>query len=135
MIGDKQPVIFIIDDDEVMSKYVDSLLKNNGFKRIYTFPTGEECLANLTEKPDIVILDYNLSSSKPMAMNGMITSRKLTDINRMVAIIMLSGEMHEDPNKIFTAKYGLGIHAYFHKNLENMHVLINKVKEIAAGFN
>jgi CheY-like chemotaxis protein len=41
-----------------------------------TYPTGELCVANLSNNPDVVILDYQLDGIVVNAMNGLETLDK-----------------------------------------------------------
>jgi CheY-like chemotaxis protein len=43
---------------------------------IETYPTGELCIANLSNNPDVVILDYQLDGIVVNAMNGLETLDK-----------------------------------------------------------
>lgn len=59
----KLPVILLIDEDErYILRLKDHLIEKLEIKpRIYTFNSGEQCLANLSLRPDIVILNYYFS--------------------------------------------------------------------------
>jgi DNA-binding NarL/FixJ family response regulator len=54
------PLIFVVEDNKAYSKAIQHFLKVNNFGNIQSFSSGEECLRNLRQKPDIIIQDYNL---------------------------------------------------------------------------
>ena len=47
--------IFIVDDDEMLMMMLQDHLKQNSQYTIQSFSTGEACLAQLDQKPDVVI--------------------------------------------------------------------------------
>ena len=59
---------------------------------IETFATGELCMKNLTNNPDVIILDYHLDGIDKGAMNGMDTLDKIKAINPDIPVIMLSSQ-------------------------------------------
>ncbi|MGB7498389.1 MAG: hypothetical protein WA897_00660, partial [Moheibacter sp.] len=54
--------IFIVDDDEMVTTTLSDYLSRDTKHDIRCFQTGEECLKELSQKPDIVVLDYHLNS-------------------------------------------------------------------------
>jgi DNA-binding NtrC family response regulator len=61
MENQDSPLIFIVEDNSIYNRFIESHLRSNKFKRIESFLSGEECLKNLYKKPDIVIQDYLLN--------------------------------------------------------------------------
>ena len=57
-----------------------------------TYPTGESCLANLSNNPDVIILDYQLDGIVENAMNGLETLDKLKAFNPEIPVVMLSSQ-------------------------------------------
>jgi DNA-binding NarL/FixJ family response regulator len=57
-----------------------------------TYPTGELCIANLSNNPDVVILDYQLDGIVVNAMNGLETLDKVKEFNPEIPVIMLSSQ-------------------------------------------
>ena len=87
-------LIFIVDDDPLYCEILADHLKMNPKYRVQTFATGEDCLRQLFENPDLIILDYNLSLVKHDAGNGMqiLDLIKKEDANQKV--IVLSAQEH-----------------------------------------
>ncbi|MEO5945456.1 MAG: response regulator [Chitinophagaceae bacterium] len=84
--------IFLVDDDAVFLKSLEiDFLQQAGFG-VETFPTGELCLANLSNNPDVIILDYHLDGINKNAMNGIETLDKIKEILPDTPVIMLSSQ-------------------------------------------
>ena len=86
--------VFLVDDDNMFLKslehHLQQKLKHN-FK-IKSFSTGEACLKNMEQKPNIVVLDYFLNGQDQHAMNGVHVLEKIKLANPDTAVIMLSGQ-------------------------------------------
>lgn len=86
--------IFIVDDDELFITSLKDLVKKM-FKseiNIQTFSTGEGCLNNFQNPPDLIILDYFLNSNFPDAMNGLKVLKKIKERSPETKVIMLSAQ-------------------------------------------
>ena len=84
--------IFIVDDDEMFTLMLSSQLKRNEQNTVKVFGTGEACLAALTEKPDIILLDFNLNSVSKNAADGMQILQAIKKQNHHIHVIMLSSQ-------------------------------------------
>ena len=97
-MNNDQPVIFLVDDDELyLLRLKDHLTEKLAFSaRIYTYTSGEECLANLNLNPDIIVLDYyftpNDGGKDIKLMNGIELIGRLKELAPDVHLIMLSCE-------------------------------------------
>jgi CheY-like chemotaxis protein len=65
--------IFLVDDDVLFLKLLEIEFLDTGDFEIQTFVTGELCLLELANLPDLIILDYHLDGIDPNAMNGIQT--------------------------------------------------------------
>ena len=84
--------VFLVDDDAVFLKLLEiEFMENNDFE-ITTFETGEHCLENLSQKPDIIILDYYLDGVDRDAMNGLATLDKIKENHPEIPVIILSSQ-------------------------------------------
>ena len=85
--------VFIVDDEPLLTEMLTDFLmeKNPGFE-IRSFPTGEECLKNLYENPDAVVLDYHLNSREKDARNGIDILKEIKKQNKTLPVIMLSSQ-------------------------------------------
>lgn len=84
--------VFLVDDDKIFLKSLEIEFLECENYIIETFGTGESCLLNLDNKPDVVILDYQLDGIDKNAMNGIATLDKIKDFDPEIPVIMLSSQ-------------------------------------------
>lgn len=84
--------LFLVDDDAVFLKLLEIQFLEHADFEILTFATGEFCLANLSKKPDVIILDFQLDGIVKNAMNGIETLDKIKEYNPEIPVIMLSAQ-------------------------------------------
>jgi two-component system, OmpR family, response regulator len=84
--------IFLVDDDAVFLKSLEIEFLQNGDFIIETYATGEQCMQNISNKPDIIILDYHLDGIDKNAMNGMQTLDKIKGFDQDISVVMLSSQ-------------------------------------------
>jgi DNA-binding NtrC family response regulator len=82
--------LFLVDDDAVFLKNLEIEFLNNADFIIETYPTGEKCVKKLSNKPDVIILDYMLDGIDKQAMNGIDTLDKIKAFDSDIPVIMLS---------------------------------------------
>ncbi|MFV8333445.1 response regulator [Flavobacterium sp. XS1P32] len=92
MKNDTKVKIFLVDDDALFLKSLEIEFLDNADFLIETYPTGELCVANLSNNPDVVILDYQLDGIVVNAMNGLETLDKVKEFNPETPVIMLSSQ-------------------------------------------
>lgn len=81
------PSFFIVEDDAFYAELVKNVLKNESYENVTIFHNGEDCLANIDQQPDIVILDYMLGQ-----MSGLHILRKIKEKYPKIQVILLSGQ-------------------------------------------
>lgn len=92
MTNNKKSLLFLVDDDALFLKTLEvDLSQDPGFS-IKTFATGELCLENISQNPDVIILDYYLNSIDTNAMNGIETLDKIYALNPLIPVIILSSQ-------------------------------------------
>jgi two-component system OmpR family response regulator len=91
-MSNKHKKIFIVDDDEMLTMMLEDHLSKNSQYSIQSFGTGEECLTQLEQNPDVVILDFNLDSVEPDAKNGLEILKQIKKGHRGVQVIMYSSQ-------------------------------------------
>lgn len=84
--------LFLVDDDALFLKSLEIDFLQHGDFDIETYATGELCIANLSHKPDVIILDYQLDVIEKGAMNGIETLDKIKGFNPNIPVIMLSSQ-------------------------------------------
>lgn len=92
MKNEKKVRIFLVDDDAVFLKSLEIEFLHHADFAIETFATGELCLAGLSHKPDIIILDYHLDGIDKKAINGVETLDRIKEIDTEIPVIMLSSQ-------------------------------------------
>lgn len=56
----KELSIYLVNDDVFYLSILEQIFRNLGYENITLFKNGADCLDKLSEKPDIVFLDYNM---------------------------------------------------------------------------
>jgi two-component system OmpR family response regulator len=84
--------LFLVDDDAVFLKSMEIQFLQHGDFDIETFATGELCVKSLENKPDLIILDYQLDGIEKGAMNGMETLDKIKTFSEEIPVVMLSSQ-------------------------------------------
>jgi two-component system OmpR family response regulator len=84
--------IFLVDDDPIFQKMLEIEFTEQTQYDIKTFSTGEDCLKNLFQKPDVIFLDYQLNSLSPKAQTGLQILNKIKATNPKTEVVMLSSQ-------------------------------------------
>ena len=92
MNNEKKTTLFLVDDDAVFLKTLEIEFLQHADFMIKTFATGEQCIENLTQNPDLIILDYHLDGIDINAMNGIDTLDKIKLVNPEIPVVMLSSQ-------------------------------------------
>jgi two-component system OmpR family response regulator len=92
MMDENKILLFLVDDDALYLKSLEIEFIDNTESIIKTFPTGELCLENISENPDVIILDYYLNSIDRNAINGLETLDRIKTANQAIPVVMLSSQ-------------------------------------------
>lgn len=84
--------LFLVDDDAVFLKSLEIMFLEHADFIVETYPTGELCIENISNNPDIIILDYQLDGIVKGSMNGLQTLDKIKAIYQDMPVIMLSSQ-------------------------------------------
>jgi DNA-binding NtrC family response regulator len=84
--------LFLVDDDAVFLKSLEIEFLQHADFEIITFATGELCLAQISQSPDVIILDYHLDGIVENAMDGLMTLDKIKAYNPDIPVVMLSSQ-------------------------------------------
>ena len=122
MQNTKNPLIFVVEDNQMYNKLVVSYLKTNKFTNVESYLSGEEALNNMHKNPDIIIQDYLLDG-----MIGIEVLIKAKKINPAVEFIFLSGQDSIDI-AINSMKYGA--YDYIVKDQMALQKMVNKINKI-----
>lgn len=97
--------------------------------KIKKFKNGEECLNHVVEKPDVLILDYNLSRAGSNCANGEIILEKVKKLSGNTKVIMLSAQ--DSVEKAIGAMQK-GAYDYVYKGEKALAKLSNHIHHIGA---
>jgi DNA-binding NtrC family response regulator len=84
--------LFLVDDDAVFLKLLEIEFLQNADFIIETYATGDLCLAKLSNKPDLIILDFQLDGIDKDAINGLETLDKIKAADPNMPVVMLSSQ-------------------------------------------
>lgn len=84
--------IFLVDDDALFLRSLEIEFAEKGDFDVETFSSGELCVQQLSNFPDVIVLDYHLDGINKGAMNGIETLDKVKMIGRNIPVIMLSSQ-------------------------------------------
>ncbi len=91
-MAENKILLFLVDDDALFLKSLQIEFTDNTESVIRTFPTGELCLENISQNPDVIILDYYLNSIDKKAINGLETLDRIKKANQSIPVVMLSSQ-------------------------------------------
>ena len=91
-MAEKKRLIFLVDDEPIQNEMLKDYLSERFLYDIKTFDNGEEALQNMHLAPEIMVLDYHLSSNKPKAKNGVDILKEVKDRYPDTQVLMLSGQ-------------------------------------------
>lgn len=97
--------LFLVDDEPIQNEMLKDYLNERFLYEVKVFDNGEEALQNMNLNPEIVVLDYHLSSQDKNAKNGVEILKTMKDEYPAVQVIVLSGQDKIDV-AIDTMKYG-----------------------------
>jgi CheY-like chemotaxis protein len=123
-----QKLIFIVDDDPFINRLVVKRFTSDGY-RLSAFEYGEECLKELDQNPDLIILDYFFVNSDRKVMNGMEVFNKIKEIKPGIPVIILSGQ---EKGEIVLELARKGIDDYIIKDnnlIDNLNIAITELFE------
>ncbi len=116
------PNIFIVEDDSYFAHMVKELLFKNNYRNVQVYTNGKDCLDNLQQTPDVVILDHRLGE-----MNGLEVLRKIKSTNPNIHVIFLTAQRKMSV-AISSLKYGA--FDYLEKNEHSLDRLLKLIRQI-----
>jgi DNA-binding NtrC family response regulator len=118
----KKHKIFIVDDNSFCRSIYKQHLINIGFSNVHTFENGEQCLESIEMKPDIILIDFDMTPT-----NGLDILRKIRGENPFVHMVMISAQ---DDIQVAVDAMKSGAEDYIIKNeleLENITSTIDRI--------
>jgi len=100
MLNIYEQTIFIVDDEELILKSTERILKILGCEDVRTFNNGQDCVNALNQDPFLILLDYQMDD-----LNGFDVLRKIKRYNPNTYVIIMSGQS-DIANAVDTLKFG-----------------------------
>ncbi|MBE0674181.1 MAG: response regulator [Bacteroidales bacterium] len=124
----KGKLLFIVDDDPFITMLVEKRFTPEGF-RVVAFDYGEDCLKEISQNPDLIILDYLFHRTGGEVMNGMEVLDKIKNVSPDTPVIMLSGQ---DKGEVVLELARKGIEDYVIKDNNLIDNLNKAIREILS---
>ena len=96
----KELKIFIVDDDPFYLNILKQTLSNLGYQNVSMFESGTACLQKLNEKPDVILLDYNMDT-----YTGYEVLKKIKRFDPNIYVVMISSQ-DDVKSAVDTLKHG-----------------------------
>ena len=87
-----EKLIFFVDDEKLILNLLEYTIKNKQNYNVKCFLSGEECLASLSENPNLIVLDHYLSKIGNDKLTGLETLEKIKAISPKIPVIILSSQ-------------------------------------------
>jgi DNA-binding NtrC family response regulator len=120
-------LVYIVDDDPMFKKTMETYLKDE-FPNIHSrsFSNGEDCLLEIHNTPDLILLDYKLDSEFPDAWDGLQILKRINKHNPEIGVVIISSSGSVD---IIMNCVKNGVLEYILKDKK----IFTRVKEILIG--
>ena len=84
--------IFFVDDDKMILNLLEYTFQSRQDYNVISFVTGEECLDNLDQKPNLVVLDHILSGPGEELLSGLETLKEIRKRDQDIPVVILTGQ-------------------------------------------
>ncbi len=85
--------LFVIDDDPIQVEMIQDYIKDRYVFEVKSYSDGESAMADIkSQHPEIIVLDYHLSSQKADAKNGIEVLKVISKISPGTKVFMFSGK-------------------------------------------
>lgn len=119
--------VFLVDDDPIFVSLLKEYLQKKEIA-LFVFSSGEECLKNLYQNPDIIVLDYYLDGDSPHAMNGLEVLKRIKRKFPDTEVIILSGQEQID---VAIESLKEGAYDYFTKSEDALEKTREAIKSLS----
>lgn len=124
MSAHKDLKLFLVDDDVFCLNLYQQFLSKLGYENINCFSGGQDCLDNISKRPDIIFLDYNMED-----MNGIDVLQAIRLFDKDITVVFISGQENVEV-AVDALKYGA--FDYIVKSKITPETLKNTIDRIAA---
>ncbi|HSV89435.1 MAG TPA: response regulator [Bacteroidales bacterium] len=116
--------IFVVDDDHFFSRALIHTLEGKNFLNISSFNSGEECIANLNLKPEIILLDQFFGEGLKTGLEVMRVIREKSPDSKVIFLTAF------DSQKLAQDSMSLGAYDYLVKNEATLEKVKNLLRRI-----
>lgn len=114
--------IFIVEDDKWYGEILAYHLSLNPDYKVTRYESAKECLAKLSDKPDLITIDFSLPD-----MQGDELFRRIREVNPTVPVVIISGQ---DEVAVAVKLLKMGVSDYLIKDEATKDLLWNSVVKI-----
>jgi two-component system, OmpR family, response regulator len=100
----KEKLIFFVDDDKMILNLLEYTIKNRKGYNVKSFLSGEECLANLSQNPSVIVLDHYFSKVGSNKLTGLEILEKIKEISPKTPVIILSSQEDREVIPLYFSK-------------------------------
>jgi DNA-binding NtrC family response regulator len=79
--------VFVVDDNPICLRTYQQYLSRLGCQRMRLFENGQDCITEMSEQPDLVIVDYSMEG-----MDGLDVLKRVRRIAPTTFLVMISGQ-------------------------------------------
>lgn len=117
---DYKTKVWLVEDDKMFAMFLVKKLFEGSLWDVREFNSGIDCLNELNEKPDIIILDYHLPD-----MSGAEIFEKIKIVSPDTRVIFLSGQTEIG---VAIDLYKMGAFDYIEKSNDSVELVKNSVQ-------
>lgn len=89
-------LIFFVDDDKMILNLLFYTFSGRDEYHVETFQKGEDCISNLSNYPDLIVLDHSFLLEGSKYSQGLEILQDIRKTNKEVPVLVLSGEQNQD---------------------------------------
>ncbi len=90
---DETRKLFVIDDDPIQVEMIQDYIKDRYVFEVKAYSDGESAMGDIKQlTPEIIVLDYHLSSQKADAKNGIEVLKEIGKVSPSSKVFMFSGK-------------------------------------------
>ena len=123
-------LIYFVDDDKMILNLLEYTFSSRDSYTVKTFRKGEDFLASLTEKPDLVVLDHSFVLQTSEYKNGLEILKKIREKDSSVPVIILSGEQNAE---VINEYLQIGVNKFISKDSYFIDSLIETIDEVLTA--
>ncbi len=120
-------LIFFVDDDRMIINLLEYTFQSRQKYTVKSFSSGEDCLDNLNDHPDLIVLDHILSGPGQNGMDGLETFNEIRKRDENIPVIILTGQGDDE---LLASFLDAGVKKYLTKDDFFVDTLIESIDQI-----